>query len=263
MAVTLTNSFEGVTPSGTTLTAGAGGNTGGASGSFFDVVNIGTGVTVASDSAQKVRGSLSYKYATGATSASGYVGWGTSLTATTIPVSYTRFYFYAGAAYPASGNFRIMAWFNSAGTICASLRLSNTGVLTMANSANAAITGMSSTTVIPLNAWCRIEGYCNSGTGACEQQLYVGANLEGSTADDLKNATAQSLLADASAQRFGGSGNAQINAGPWWYDDLGASDTAYLGSAAAPAGRLPQQERIRIPAGSGWPSRRASATYGR
>lgn len=258
MAVTLTQSAEGVTPSGTTLTAGAGGNTGGVSGNFFDTVNIGTGCAVVSDSAHAAHGSLSVHFTSPATAATAWAGWSTSLTAGTITLTYLRFYQFL-TAYPASGTWRIGGWFNSTGTICGSLRVSTTGILTMANSANTAITGMASTVAIPLNAWCRVEAFCNSGTGACEQQLFT-TNPDGTTADDIKNATAQSLLADCGQVRFGMAGSPIANYSAW-QDDFGASDTAYVGPAVSPV-LLPQQLRRRVPALTP-AAARARATYGR
>jgi len=242
VAVTLTNSLEGVTPSGTVLTAGAGGNTGGASGNFFDVVNIGTGATNASDSAQAAHGSLSLKLATGSTAGTVYVTWSTSLTSTTLTVVYQRISLFA-TANPAA-NSRLLYWGNSGATIAASLRLNTAGTLAFQNSANSVI--LTSTATIPLNAWCRIEAMCNSATGVAEFKLFN--TPDSATPTETQTSTSgQSLSTDCGLVRIGQSGGAQANYGPYWLDDLGASDTAYLGPAVVPA-LLPQQIRMRRPA---------------
>src|SRR5215471_11963445 len=228
MAVSLVNSAEGITPSGTVLTQGSGGNTGGVSGNFFDVVNIGTGATNASDSAHSAHGSLSVQIATGATTATAYDTWSTSLTATTLTAVWARFYFYC-TAVPAA-NSRVIAWANSAAAIAASIRYNTAGTLTYQNSANAAITGMTSVTTLPLNAWCRIEALCNSSTGVAELKIF---NIPDSVVatETLTSTSGQSLNTDCGILRFGQSGGAQANYGPYWFDDFGASDTAYLGPA--------------------------------
>ena len=59
----LTNTFEGGT-SGTTITQSVNGNSGGASGNFFDTVSIGGGATDAADNTHAAHGTLSAKIAT-------------------------------------------------------------------------------------------------------------------------------------------------------------------------------------------------------
>ena len=259
MATTLTNSLEGVTPSGTTLTAGAGGNTGTAPDSFFDTVNIGTGATNASDSAQAAHGSLSLKIATGATAATSYVAWAASFP--TVTIAWYRLYMFL-AAYPTAGNPRFIGAQNSTAAIIGSVRLNNnTGTISVQNSANTVITGMTTTNAVPLNAWCRIEGYFNATAGVAEINLFLAPDSATAT-ETLTSAGGQSLGANVAQFRFGQSGGATANYGPHWYDDLGISDTAYLGPAVPAGGLLPQQISIRRPA---VPAGRAAhaAVYGR
>jgi len=260
VAVTLTNSAEGITPSGTTLTAGAGGNTGGASGNFLDAVNIGTAATLASDSSTAAHGSLSIKCATAATAGTCYFTWAASLASVAISQSWYRWYFNVGAAYPTAGNPRVLGCLNTANALSGSVRVNNTtGTLTVQNSANAVITGMTTTNAVPLNSWCRIEGYFNSATGVAELKLFL--SMDSATATEtLTSAGAQSLGTDVSQYRFGQSGGATANYGPFWWDDLGASDTAYVGSALPPALLLPQRLQLRRPPSR---SRYVPAAYGR
>jgi hypothetical protein len=257
VAVTLTNSLEGVTPSGTALTAGSGGNTGGASGNFLDTVNIGSGATLASDSAQAAHGGLSLKIATGATAAVSHCAWTTSLAGSAITLAYFRTYLFLSAIQSA-GNFRLVSCLNFAGTIAGACVLRpTTGFISMQNSANTVIT--TSTTAAPTNAWFRIEGFLNSATGVCEHKIFL--TMDSATPTETVTSTSgQSLGTDVSQFRFGQGGGTTANYGPMWYDDLGASDTAYVGPAVMP--RIPQQLRQRVPALTP-AAAHARATYGR
>ena len=87
----LWNSFEGIS-SGTTLTQGSGGNTGGISGNFFDAIAIAAGGTLAADSTWSAHGSKSLKVATGSTAGNSTANWGTSLTSSSVPSVYFRQY---------------------------------------------------------------------------------------------------------------------------------------------------------------------------
>lgn len=230
MAVTLTNSAEGITPSGTTLTAGSGGNSGGSSGSFFDVVTIGSGATVASDSTHAMHGSLGIKTQTGATAATAYFGWTTSLGGSSVTQSWFRFYLYI-TAIQSSGNFRLASCLNASNAISGAVVLRpTTGLISMQNSSNAVITGMTTTNAVPLNQWVRVEGYFNSATGQGEIKLFLTPDSATPT-ETITSATGQALGTDVSSYRFGQGGGNTANYGPFWFDDVGASDTAYLGPA--------------------------------
>ena len=257
MAVTLTNSAEGITPSGTALTAGSGGNTGAASGNFFDTVSIGSGATLASDSAQAAHGSLSVKIATSATAAVCYCTWTTSLTASTLTLVYFRVYLFI-TAIQSAGNFRLVSCLSSAAVISGACVLRpTTGLISMQNSANTVIT--TSTNAAPLSAWFRLEGYFNSATGQCEHKIFLTPDSATPT-ETVTSTTGQSLGTDVSQFRFGQGGGSTANYGPFWFDDFGASDTAYLGPAVG--GLIPQQLRRRVPVLTP-AAARARAIYGR
>ena len=236
MAVTLTNSFEGVTPSGTTLTAGSGGNTGGTSGSYFDNVTIGTGATAASDSTHAAHGSLSCKLATGGTAAQAFVFWSTQLTGSSVATAWVRIYLYL-TAYPASGAWRLCQW-NAGGTLAAALQVNSTGTVRSINTSSATI--LTSALTLPLNQWNRIEAFCtgSASAGQVEFRLYTTSPDEalGSYDEIQTSSTTQNTAGAITQVRFGQAAGALASYGPLWMDDVGASDTAYLGPSVPAAG---------------------------
>src|SRR6266851_3113313 len=128
----LTNSAEGITPSGTTVTTA---NSGGASGNAFDAVTVtSSGQTCASDNAQAAHGALSIKLATGATAAGTFVRWTTSMgTQTTI-------WFRVYAYYQANPGSSVRLWNATAsGTSCGSVLVTTAGKLLFANSAGTTV----------------------------------------------------------------------------------------------------------------------------
>jgi len=226
----LTNSAEGITPSGTTVTTA---NSGGASGNAFDVVTVtSSGQTCASDSARSAHGALSIQLATGATAAGTFVRWNTSMgTQTTI---WFRVYAYY-TANPAS-NIRI--WNATAsGTSCGSVLVSTTGKLLFANSAGTTI--LTSTNSIPLNAWFRLEGFLtgNASTGQLEFKLFLTPDAV--TPDETQTSAAtQATTGPPTDYTFGNGGTSTSNFGPIWIDDLALSSTGYPGPVL-PAGMTP------------------------
>jgi hypothetical protein len=226
----LTNSAEGITPSGTTVTTA---NSGGASGNAFDVVTVtSSGQTCASDSARSAHGALSIQLATGATAAGTFVRWNTSMgTQTTI---WFRVYAYY-TANPAS-NIRI--WNATAsGTSCGSVLVSTTGKLLFANSAGTTV--LTSTNSIPLNAWFRLEGFLtgNASTGQLEFKLFLTPDAV--TPDETQTSAAtQATTGPPTDYTFGNGGTSTSNFGPIWIDDLALSSTGYPGPVV-PAGMTP------------------------
>ena len=258
MAVTLTNSFEGVTPSGTTLTQGAGGNTGGTSGSFFDAVTIGTGATLASDSAHAAHGVLSCQVTTSGTAAQSFAQWSASLTGTSIATAWVRIYLYL-TAYPASGSWRLVQW-NNGGTLCGALQLmfNPLGFVRTINTSSATVS--TSGIPLPLNQWNRIEAFltAGAGTGSSECRLYTtGEDSALNAYNDIQSGSSQQFSTAITQVRFGQAAGALASYGPLWVDDLGASDTAYLGPsqtapAAVPSPLYQRAGPVRAP-GSGIP----------
>ena len=225
MAVTLTNSIEGVTPSGTTLTQGSGGNTGGGSGSFFDTITLGTGVTLASDNTHAAHGLLSAKFATGATSASSWVQWDTS--AGTLTTVFFRLYLYF-TANPAAA-IRFYQPLNVS-TQCGAFVLNTSGKIDHIAGTGGTATNTGSL-AITLNQFVRLEGkfVASATVGQLEHKLF---NTPDSTTPDetLTDSATQNTNTAVTKNRFG-IPVAGSNIGPFWIDDFGLTDQGYLGPA--------------------------------
>src|SRR6266851_2229712 len=118
---TFRNTLAGLA-SGTTVTQGAGGNSGAGSGQFFDGVQIGTGCTLASDSSVSPRAGNSLKCATGLTPATVFAAWSGSFASTAgAATTWSSFSFYADTLPgPAT---RIWGAYTSAGTLCGQVQL--------------------------------------------------------------------------------------------------------------------------------------------
>lgn len=225
MATLLTNSFEAVTPSGTTVTAA---NSGGGSDSTFDVVQAPpAGGTLASDSTHAAHGSLGCKVATGATSGNTYVSWTTSLDTGSLTV-WWRMYLYF-TANPGA-NVRVKALLNSGNLVCGCI-ISTSG-LVITNFASAGTTATTSTAAIPLNQWFRLEGkdIVSTSVGQTEVKLFSSMDSTSPTETDTSAAT-QNNGSAFSALRMGATTSA-ANVTAFWMDDVGYSDTAYIGPVA-------------------------------
>lgn len=231
MATTLTNSFEGVTPSGTTVTNA---NSGGSSGTAFDVVQAPpAGGTLASDSTHAAHGSLGCKTATAGTAGSTYVSWTTSLNTGALTV-WWRLYLYF-TANPGA-NVRVKALVSSGNLVCGCLI--NTSGQVVTNFATGGTTATTSTATIPLNQWFRLEGkdVVSTTVGQTEVKLFSSMDSTSPTETDT-SAASQNNGSSFSALRYGSTTSlASVTA--FWMDDVGYSDTAYLGPAATPSTEL-------------------------
>lgn len=244
--VALNNTLEGVTPSGTVLTPLVGGNTGGASGNFFDVTQIGTGATLASDSAVLIHGGQTLKIATAATTAQVYCGWAASLTGTQITQVWIRLY--AKAANLAQ-NMRLVGWFNGT-TVCGALTLLTTGTIRSTNTGNATVS--TGAVAVAANQLFRLEGFLigSATVGQIEWKLYT--DPEGLVpAETITSTAVQNTLNPVTLVRFGQSAGGVANWGPVNFDDVGVSDTGYMGPTwTRPAYQQPrrriQEARARL-----------------
>jgi hypothetical protein len=221
---TLTNSAEGGT-NGTTATTA---NTGGTSGSAFDSVGIGSGASLIFDNTQAAHGGLSYKFATGATAADVNVKWDTSL-GSSLTTVWFRLYGYF-TAHPAA---KTPICILRSGTANASqVSVLPSGKIAMSASASGTNV-LTSTGTIPVNTWWRLEGFCtgNASTGQIEFKLFT-TSPDAVTPDETQTSSAtQNTTGLLSRADFGNSSGALANMGPYWQDDLGVSDAAYLGPA--------------------------------
>ena len=226
----LVNTFEGGT-SGTTLTQGIGGNTGGTSGNYFDTVTIGGGAADAFDNTHAAHGSLSCKIATVA-SAAVYNTWSASLTNTGVSQVWVRMYLYF-TANPANAH-RVFAATAGSG-VAAALQVMTTGALRWTDASGSAI--VTTTTTIPLNAWFRVEGFVTGSatTGQVSLSLYTTPDSL-VPAETFTSAATQNTAGLVTDVRYGVSA-AVASVGPFWMDDIGISATGPLGpSLAFPAG---------------------------
>lgn len=219
------NSAEGGT-NGTSVTTG---NSGGTSGSAFNSVNIGTSATVAFDNTRSAHGNMAYSLGTGGTASAADVEWTTS--AGSLTTVYGRFYFYATAAPGAQHRLLTIATSGGA-ALNSSIYWSTSRTLLMTDSAANAI--LTSST-LAANTWHRIEfKVVQSATvGLLELKVFSGTNMDGTTPDySGTSAATQNTGSSAMALYSFGSGfDVKANITTFWLDDLGLSDTGYLGSS--------------------------------
>ena len=210
----LTSSFDGGT-SGTTVTAGSGGNSGGASGQFFEVVSIGPGAAVTFDNAHASSGALAAKISTGATSTSAFLRWSTQLG------TQAQVWFRFSAYFTASPAAAIRVFLAQGGLNNASVYVNAAGFLEFHDRNDAVIFDTASP--IPLGAWFRVEGYVAgaAGTGQVELKFYRAA---ASAAPDEVITSAATLDTGGTSTNvaYGTSVN-RANVAAFWLDDLGVS----------------------------------------
>lgn len=226
----LTNSAEGVTPSGTTVTTA---NSGGASGNAWDVVTLPSGGSIVSDSAQVAHGGLSYLITIGGTLAEAYLAWTTSIgvLGSTAPV-FTRAYLYV-TANPGTTH-KLISVMTGTNAACGSLILTTAGKIATINAAGTTVA--TSTNSVPLNAWCRVEFDCTPSTtvGVLTARLYL--TPDAIAADETLNNTGQVLSAGPVDQvRYGPRGTTVANVS-CRFDDVGITDIGPMGPSASFAG---------------------------
>ena len=233
------NTFEGGS-NGVTLTAGAGGNTAGVSGSYFDVINIGAGGTLAFDNTHSAHGSLSCQVAT-AGSAAVYAQWAfaaptsQSRSFSPGPLLFWRMYLYF-TANP-TNNHHIWQSTAAAGTSPCSANITTAGKVTIANQSNGTI--ITSASTIPLNAWFRLEGmvYHHSTQGQVAFRIYTTPDSTTPSEELWSTATNNTYQAGGPLNVRFGVGGAVASVGPYWMDDIALSDTTWCG----PYNYLPAQ----------------------
>lgn len=220
---TLFNTFESQA-SGTSITTG---NSGGVDGSSaFDATNVVAGGTLAYDNTEIAHGNISGKFATASTAGTAYVGWAAKL-GVQQNILWFRTYCYFTANPLANGQ-RIVAALQGSSAV-AGITVDTAGLLHSVDSTGANRT--SSTHAIPLNKWFRVEGFITGSPneGQVEFKLFEGMDsvlpLETQTSASTLN-----TFGPISTLRFGhGAGSSLANLGPWWQDDIGVSNTGYMG----------------------------------
>jgi|GEM_PF-3019698 len=202
-------------------------NSGGTTGSPFDVITITAGGSVVYDSTQKVEGNTSIHATTAGVSA--FVGWSPA-TLGELPEIYGRFYLRM-SAYPINGS--SIARVYSGGTTQISFNITNAGQIRIRNAAGGALA--SGTTKVPLNSWVRYEFRVLAGTSGAiaESKLYLDKDSNDSSESLVANSLA--LTADVDQVTFGLIANATAG-DSIWMDEL-ATDSGWLGPRTVQAQR--------------------------
>ena len=241
---TLTNSFEG----GSNTTGITTGNSGGASGNAFDVINSsGAGSSLTFSSTHAAHGTLSMDMHMASGVSSGQdAAWTTSIG------TQTEFWFRMYLFHTANPSVRTRIWQAdiSGSTLCGGLFLNTNGTLDMSATGGTAV--ITSTNSVPLSAWYRVEGFLigNTSTGQISFSLYT-------TMDD---ATPLETKTSSAAQNTGGSPNSarygcfaattETPAFDLWIDDIGLSSTGALGPSFTVPDAKPLVKSIAVNRGA-------------
>ena len=208
---TKTNGFEGLADE-TAITTG---NSGGTSGTAFDHV-----LNVVADTARAAHGTVSCR-PTLAANSSGYVGWLASGT-----TWYARAYMYLTSSPPA--NLIFMTPFSGA-TIRVMVRILTGRQVQITDSGF--VSRGQSTTVLATGQWYRIEAQFVQGTsaaGLCTVRIY--STPDGTTPTETITATSMTVAA-WDRIRLGVDFSTSQTFSALWLDDVGISDTGWLGPA--------------------------------
>ena len=209
------NSFEGGS-NGVTLTQGSGGNTGGSSGDFLDVVDA-TG-TVTFSTAQAAHGSVSMLVSTGV-SALAYAGY----TLSSVTTDYMRCYIRLTAL---PGVVQILTRYLSGASQSLRVNVKAAGTLEVRDAGNSVVG--TTTSAVSINTWWRLEMFTtfSATVGAVALRLYNTA--DGTTITDSLNLSGLTLTANATALRFG-VGAAAASIPTTYYDDLAVEGATWHG----------------------------------
>ena len=208
---------------GTTVTTG---NSGGVSGTAFNVVTIGALATLTFDNTHAIHSALSYNVTTGSPAANSFVQWTTALGATVSQLWWEMYLFLT--AYSAS-ILRIVSVRNGA-TYQGGPGISSTGKVVLLNAAGSTV--KTSTNSVPLNQWFRLEGFLigDPSVGQLEAKLFIN-NPDAITPDEIVTTTAvQNTTGPVNRMDYGNpSSQASFT---FWMSPLGASTQGYLGPLA-------------------------------
>lgn len=224
----VTNSYEGYTTAGTTISAA---NSGGNSGTAFDIVGVGSGGTLVSATGAAHGNFCASLIDTSA--ASTYMQW-TSNGAYGAQTT-TNFRLYAKAsANPGTG----VRLFNNttAGGSLMSVFLNTTGKLSVTYS-SVGTAFVTFTALVPLNSWFRVEGFVIVSTtvGQVSASLF-STGLDNPVPDETHTSAASlnvGTLSGTTSYSFGDS-SAITMTSAILYDDVGLSSFGPLGPAVAP-----------------------------
>ncbi len=209
-----TNTAEGGT-NGTTVTAA---NSGGLSGTAFDLVTISDATaTLIFDNTHPAHGALAYKFQLGAVTAEDYLQRLASFSATDVDRATFRFNCY-WTANPAAAIY-LLRVANAAGSASfGGVKLDTAGKLLAVDGAGSTVATMAS--AIPLNTLFHVdvEMVVTSGT-AGRITIWRTDVLDSGRVVDQITATITAAVG-FSRIRWGHTGTGVANVGPWWMDDL-------------------------------------------
>lgn len=230
------NIFEGGS-NGVTLTQGSGGNTGGSSGDFLDVVDA-TG-TVTFSTAQAAHGSVSMLVSTGV-SALAYAGY----TLSSVTTDYMRCYIRLTAL---PGVVQILVRYLSGASQSLRVNVKAAGTLEVRDAGNSVVG--TTTSAVSINTWWRLEMFTtfSATVGAVVLRLYNTA--DGTTITDSLNLSGLTLTANATALRYG-VGAAAASIPTTYYDDVAVEGATWHG----PAVRSVTPTGVAVPADLGSPA---------
>jgi hypothetical protein len=223
--VYLTNSFEygGGNSGAVAITTG---NSGGGSDSAFNIVTTGSGATTAYSETQAAHGSWSGEFVTPATDTNTIVEWSASLTGSSITTVYFRAYMWFASL---SSTVRVIEVFSGA-SLCAAVGVQGTGNIAVFNAAGSNA-GTSSGTV-SAGAWFRLEGKVTASTTAGSITVSAYTSDDSTTAAFTLSESSLVLAAAITNIRFGNP--TSVASATFYLDDVGASDSGYLGPASYP-----------------------------
>lgn len=197
---------------------------------WASVTLTGTGSTKTFSTAQNHLGSSSMLLYMAAVASTNYSRW-SGLTASSRALS--RYYMWM-SAYPTTAT-RFLSFHGSSSTMRCVFQVTPTGTIRTHDSAGSVVA--TSTAVLPLNAWARIEFECfdiSGSTGTLAARMFSGANLEKGTPDsgsDLYN-TGQAVGGTIDEVRFGFTSSVTFtSARSFYYDSCAYSDDDRPGSA--------------------------------
>jgi hypothetical protein len=223
------NNFNGGTDT-TTITTG---NSGGASGTAWDLVTIGTN-SVVDYHAAVARGALSGRIVMpGATPLATWWQW------TTFPTTTTDVHFRTYFRKSANGSgtfFDLMRMLDSGGVRMAQVGITSAGMLTFSNAAGTSV-GINGTRAVPNNQWCRLDVRVLPSTTAGEIQWWVyDVDADGAIGahDQTNQATGLVLGANCAGCRYGPvSTPANVTGLTFIYDDLAMGNEGRIGPAVS------------------------------
>lgn len=218
----LTSSFEGGTVGATIST----GNSGAASGNPFDSVSIGASATAVYDNAHAAHGSVAAEFTTAGTATTSLLEWTTTM-GTQTTIWYRLYVYLASTPTPAFRAFQA----RSGATHAASVLFSGTAIQLSAGAAFGA--DVTFTTHPPIGSWFRMEGFFTGDPSAGVVNASLYTSMDSATPTETHTVSGLNTTGTLTQYWFGQS-NSVTGSGPFWLDDVGISNTGFLGPIIPP-----------------------------